>query len=120
MAISLPETFAPATDTLTPRQIVIDEIQKVPFLLDEVHWLIENKKMAFALCGSSDIRRLVLGYVLGGRLGGLGPRVSGHRVAIGGLHRRVAVPGFDRGGVVRILIGGVRAALVTSVGISQA
>src|SRR2546429_496239 len=30
-------------------QVVIDEIQKVPQLLDEVHWLIENRGMHFAL-----------------------------------------------------------------------
>jgi len=33
--------------------IIIDEIQKVPELLNEVHWLIENKKLSFVLCGSS-------------------------------------------------------------------
>ncbi|NNM59446.1 MAG: ATP-binding protein [Legionellales bacterium] len=33
--------------------IIIDEIQKVPELLNEVHWLIENKRMQFILCGSS-------------------------------------------------------------------
>src|SRR5262245_36681022 len=34
------------------RQVVIDEVQKVPALLDEVHWLIENRrKLSFALCG---------------------------------------------------------------------
>lgn|SRR3990167_1421942 len=33
--------------------IVIDEIQKVPELLNEVHWLIENKNIQFILCGSS-------------------------------------------------------------------
>jgi len=33
--------------------IVIDEIQKVPSLLDEVHRLIEAKKMRFILTGSS-------------------------------------------------------------------
>jgi uncharacterized protein len=33
--------------------IIIDEIQKVPELLNEVHWLIENKKISFILCGSS-------------------------------------------------------------------
>ena len=26
-----------------PAQVVIDEVQKVPALLDEVHWLIENR-----------------------------------------------------------------------------
>src|SRR5262245_8841472 len=34
------------------KQVVIDEIQKVPALLDEVHWLIENTPARFALCGS--------------------------------------------------------------------
>src|SRR5690554_3860175 len=34
-------------------QVVIDEVQKVPALLDEVHWLLENGGPSFALCGSS-------------------------------------------------------------------
>src|SRR3989338_5422005 len=48
--------------------VVIDEIQKVPALLDEVHWLIENKKISFILCGSS-ARKLKHGAanLLGGR-----------------------------------------------------
>ena len=33
--------------------IIIDEIQKVPELLNEVHWLIENTQACFILCGSS-------------------------------------------------------------------
>ncbi len=33
--------------------IIIDEIQKVPELLNEVHWLIENADAQFILCGSS-------------------------------------------------------------------
>jgi predicted AAA+ superfamily ATPase len=33
--------------------IVIDEIQKLPFLLEEVHRLIEKKHWKFILCGSS-------------------------------------------------------------------
>jgi predicted AAA+ superfamily ATPase len=33
--------------------IVIDEIQKIPALLDEVHRIIEKKGWKFALCGSS-------------------------------------------------------------------
>ncbi len=47
---------------------VIDEIQKVPMLLDEVHWLIENKGAAFLLTGSS-ARKLKRGHanLLGGR-----------------------------------------------------
>jgi len=35
------------------RQVVIDEIQKVPQLLDEAHWLHENRGVRLALCGSS-------------------------------------------------------------------
>jgi len=35
------------------RLVVIDEIQKLPSLLDEVHRLIEKKKMRFLLTGSS-------------------------------------------------------------------
>ncbi len=50
------------------RQVVIDEIQKVPALLDEVHWLIENRGLHFALCGSS-ARKVKRGAanLLGGR-----------------------------------------------------
>jgi predicted AAA+ superfamily ATPase len=37
----------------TPRLTIIDEVQKVPALLDEVHWLIENRRASFLLTGSS-------------------------------------------------------------------
>ncbi len=33
--------------------VVIDEIQKVPQLLDEIHYLIEEHRVVFAMCGSS-------------------------------------------------------------------
>lgn len=33
--------------------VIIDEVQKVPALLDEVHWLIENRGLHFILSGSS-------------------------------------------------------------------
>lgn len=36
-----------------PRMVVIDEVQHVPSLLDEVHWLLENTATQFILCGSS-------------------------------------------------------------------
>ncbi len=50
------------------RQIVIDEIQKVPALLDEVHWLMENRRLHFALCGSSARKvRRGAANLLGGR-----------------------------------------------------
>jgi predicted AAA+ superfamily ATPase len=50
------------------KPIIIDEIQKVPELLNEVHWLIENAHAQFILCGSS-ARRLKASSVnlLGGR-----------------------------------------------------
>jgi len=48
--------------------VVIDEVQKVPGLLDEVHWLHENQGVRFALCGSS-ARKVRRGQanLLGGR-----------------------------------------------------
>ena len=48
--------------------IIIDEIQKIPLLLNEVHWLIENENLSFILCGSS-ARKLKRGAanLLGGR-----------------------------------------------------
>jgi predicted AAA+ superfamily ATPase len=33
--------------------VIIDEIQKIPQLLDEVHWLMTNRNIRFILCGSS-------------------------------------------------------------------
>ncbi len=50
------------------RQVVIDEVQKVPQLLDEAHWLHENRGVHFALCGSS-ARKVKRGAanLLGGR-----------------------------------------------------
>ncbi len=48
--------------------MVIDEIQKIPALLDEVHWLIENTGTRFILSGSSP-RKIVRSHanLLGGR-----------------------------------------------------
>lgn len=48
--------------------VIIDEVQKIPPLLDEIHWLIENKKIGFILCGSS-ARKLKRTHanLLGGR-----------------------------------------------------
>jgi len=50
------------------RFVVIDEVQKVPQILDEVHWLHENRGVQFALCGSS-ARKVRRGHanLLGGR-----------------------------------------------------
>jgi predicted AAA+ superfamily ATPase len=48
--------------------IVIDEIQKVPDLLNEIHWMIENTYVAFLMTGSS-ARKLRRGHanLLAGR-----------------------------------------------------
>jgi len=52
----------------SPPFVVIDEVQKVPALLEEVHWLHENRGVRFALCGSS-ARKVKRGRanLLGGR-----------------------------------------------------
>ena len=51
-----------------PAVIVIDEIQKIPLLLDEVHRLIEERSLRFLLTGSS-VRKLKRGQanLLAGR-----------------------------------------------------
>jgi len=48
--------------------VIIDEVQKVPALLDEIHWLIKNRGIRFILCGSSP-RKLKRSHanLLGGR-----------------------------------------------------
>jgi len=48
--------------------IIIDEIQKIPELLNEIHWLIENTDAYFILCGSSARKLRQQGVnLLGGR-----------------------------------------------------
>jgi len=48
--------------------IILDEVQKIPAILDIVQWLIVNKDIRFILCGSS-ARKLKRGHanLLGGR-----------------------------------------------------
>ena len=50
------------------RLIVVDEIQKAPVLLDEIHYMIQEWQCVFALCGSS-ARKVRRGHanLLGGR-----------------------------------------------------
>lgn len=50
------------------RPILVDEVQKVPAILDEIHRLIETAGLSFVLCGSS-ARKLKRGggNLLGGR-----------------------------------------------------
>lgn len=56
----------PAEKRLYP--VIVDEVQKVPSLLDEIHWLIEHASISFILCGSN-ARKLKRGAanLLGGR-----------------------------------------------------
>ena len=67
--------------------VVIDEVQKLPALLDEVHWLHENRNIQFALCGSS-ARKVKRGHanLLGGRA---------VRYEMFGLIAAELYPGFD-------------------------
>ena len=64
----LRERLAPQTDRALALPVVLDEVQKVPGVLDEVHWLVENRGLSFILCGSS-ARKLKRGRanLLGGR-----------------------------------------------------
>ncbi len=48
--------------------IIVDEVQKIPILLNEIYWLIENRKLRFILCGSSARKvKRGRGNLLGGR-----------------------------------------------------
>jgi predicted AAA+ superfamily ATPase len=53
---------------LLKQPVILDEVQKIPQILEEVHWLMENKGLRFILCGSS-ARKLKRGKanLLGGR-----------------------------------------------------
>jgi predicted AAA+ superfamily ATPase len=64
----LRERLLAKNDYALDNPVVLDEVQKVPQILDEVHWLIENKGLCFILCGSS-ARKLKRGKanLLGGR-----------------------------------------------------
>lgn len=64
----LRERILAAPAELQEKPIILDEVQKVPQALDEIHRLIEEKKLSFILCGSS-ARKLKRGHanMLGGR-----------------------------------------------------
>lgn len=67
-----PWIFAEQALALPDRQrqlpILVDEVQKAPAILDEIHRLIETERLSFVLCGSS-ARKLKRGggNLLGGR-----------------------------------------------------
>ena len=64
----LRERLLAKPDAILKHPVILDEVQKVPQVLDEVHWLMENKGLRFILCGSS-ARKLKRGQanLLGGR-----------------------------------------------------
>jgi predicted AAA+ superfamily ATPase len=64
----LRERLLARSENALSKPVILDEVQKVPQVLDEVHWLIENKGLSFILCGSS-ARKLKRGHanLLGGR-----------------------------------------------------
>jgi predicted AAA+ superfamily ATPase len=64
----------------------VDEVQKVPDLLDEIHWLMENTRLRFILCGSS-ARKLKRGR--GNLLGGRALRFELHPLV------SAEIPNFD-------------------------
>jgi predicted AAA+ superfamily ATPase len=66
--------------------LILDEVQKVPQILDEVQWLIETQKLSFILCGSS-ARKLKHGQA--NLLGGRAWRFEMHPLVF------AEIPGFD-------------------------
>ena len=67
--LSKPHEFAEDLSEVKPGEwVVVDEVQRLPQLLNEVHRLIEEKKLKFALLGSSarKLRRAGVN-LLGGR-----------------------------------------------------
>lgn len=63
-----PKIFREEVLAEKPSTVIVDEIQKIPELIDEVHWLLENTPTKIILCGSS-ARKLKKagGNLLGGR-----------------------------------------------------
>ena len=63
-----PDLFREEIVANKPDLVIVDEIQKVPQLLDEIHWCLENSSSKFILCGSS-ARKLIRmkANLLGGR-----------------------------------------------------
>ena len=67
--LSYPEQFREIVLANDPQgPVIVDEVQRLPELLNEIHWLIENKGYQFILSGSSP-RKIIRRHVnlLGGR-----------------------------------------------------
>jgi len=66
--ISNPEYLRETVIAQQKKRVVIDEIQRIPALLNEIHWLIVNHRIQFFLSGSSPRKILRSGEnLLGGR-----------------------------------------------------
>jgi len=65
---AFPETLLKTVNALNPARIIIDEVQKVPQILDVVHKIMEEKKIHFILTGSGARKLKKKGAdLLGGR-----------------------------------------------------
>jgi predicted AAA+ superfamily ATPase len=49
---AFPETLLKTVDAINPKQVIVDEVQKVPAILEVVHKIMEEKKIKFILAGS--------------------------------------------------------------------
>jgi predicted AAA+ superfamily ATPase len=65
---AFPETLIKTVDATQPVLVIVDEVQKVPSLLDVVHKIMEEKKIRFILTGSGARKLKKSGAdLLGGR-----------------------------------------------------
>jgi predicted AAA+ superfamily ATPase len=63
-----PETLIKTVNAVNPVQVIIDEVQKVPQILDVVHKIMEERKILFILTGSGARKLKKTGAdLLGGR-----------------------------------------------------
>jgi predicted AAA+ superfamily ATPase len=49
---AFPETLLKTVEAIKPKQVIVDEVQKVPSILGVVHKIMEEKKIRFILTGS--------------------------------------------------------------------
>jgi uncharacterized protein len=65
---AFPETLMKTIHALDPEQVIIDEVQKVPQVLDVIHKMMEERKIRFILTGSGARKLKKTGAdMLGGR-----------------------------------------------------
>ena len=65
---AFPETLLKTVNAIKPNRVIIDEVQKVPGILDVVHKIMEERKIHFILTGSGARKLKKTGAdLLGGR-----------------------------------------------------